>query len=56
MPTHPKGPGFRGQAIDRLVIFPGIAVGAAVLNTKPMGDAIRDFLDPRPRQYTFKFE
>ena len=56
MPIHPKSASFRGQAIDWLVIFPGIAVGAAVLNTNPMGDAIRDYLDPRPRQYTFIFE
>ena len=30
-----------------LVIFPGIAISAAVFGANLMGDAVRDFLDPR---------
>ena len=30
-----------------LVIFPGIAISAAVLGANLMGDAVRDYLDPR---------
>lgn len=33
-----------------LVIFPGLAISAAVFGTNLMGDAIRDILDPRQRQ------
>lgn len=32
-----------------LVIFPGIAISAAVFGTNLMGDALRDILDPRER-------
>ncbi len=32
-----------------LVIFPGIAISAAVFGTNLMGDALRDMLDPRER-------
>ncbi len=32
-----------------LVIFPGIAISAAVFGTNLLGDAIRDILDPRQR-------
>ncbi|MCG8546540.1 MAG: ABC transporter permease [Alphaproteobacteria bacterium] len=32
-----------------LVIFPGIAISAAVFGTNLMGDALRDLLDPRQR-------
>jgi peptide/nickel transport system permease protein len=32
-----------------LVIFPGIAISAAVFGTNLLGDAIRDLLDPRQR-------
>jgi peptide/nickel transport system permease protein len=32
-----------------LVIFPGIAISAAVFGTNLLGDAIRDMLDPRQR-------
>ena len=33
-----------------LVIFPGLAISAAVFGVNLMGDAIRDILDPRQRQ------
>jgi len=33
-----------------LVIFPGLAISAAVFGTNLLGDAIRDILDPRQRQ------
>ncbi len=33
-----------------LVIFPGLAISAAVFGTNLMGDAIRDILDPRQRR------
>jgi peptide/nickel transport system permease protein len=32
-----------------LVIFPGLAISAAVFGTNLMGDALRDILDPRER-------
>jgi peptide/nickel transport system permease protein len=32
-----------------LVIFPGVAISAAVFGTNLMGDALRDILDPRER-------
>ena len=33
-----------------LVIYPGLAISAAVFGTNLMGDAIRDILDPRQRR------
>jgi peptide/nickel transport system permease protein len=32
-----------------LVIFPGVAISLAVFGTNLLGDALRDFLDPRQR-------
>jgi peptide/nickel transport system permease protein len=32
-----------------LVIFPGLAIGLVVFGTNLLGDAVRDFLDPRQR-------
>jgi peptide/nickel transport system permease protein len=33
-----------------LVIFPGVAISLAVFGTNLLGDAVRDFLDPRLRR------
>ena len=38
------------RAAPWLVIFPGLAISAAVFGTNLLGDAIRDALDPRQRR------
>ncbi len=33
-----------------LVIFPGLAITATIMAANLLGDALRDFLDPRMKQ------